>query len=152
MDRWYIENETVRTRVTLAIGAVTPTVGRVGMSAGSAGLGAENSRGAVCFSADKRRYVEWDGCVNVHTPKETPELLRAICVAHTIQKPRVFIRLHARLHAIEGEGGGSGQHARHGGRNLGAILLDEALLRLPRSVSLVFIIVTSAVRRHGGRR
>lgn len=48
----------------------------------------------------------------------------------TVEEAIVVIRLHARLDAVEGKGGESGEDARGAGRYLGAILLNKGVVVL----------------------
>jgi hypothetical protein len=83
------------------------------------------------------------------TPKETTELLIAVCVLHAIEKASVVICLHTRLNAVEWKCGQGREDARGTGRDLGAVSLDEDMVGLTRfAVASAAAAATGAA--HGG--
>lgn len=64
----------------------------------------------------------------VRTSKEASQLLGLVGMAHAIDEAIVFVRLHAGLDAVEGEGGEGGQDAGSTGSDLCSVAFDESLL------------------------
>lgn len=98
-----MENDIVRTRVTLASGAVTPE--------------------AIVKLAIQAYYIPSGEHKATLTSKETPDTFRLIGLSNAVEEPIVGVGLQSGLDAVEGEGGYGRQDAGGTGRDLGSVTL-----------------------------
>lgn len=60
--------------------------------------------------------------------KKSPEMLVPVRRPYTVPEPRILVRLHACLDAVERECRHGGNHARRGRRHLDTVVLNQALV------------------------